>query len=98
MKHGVLEWGQLHNRSEKCPVKKTTELNEKRRAVHQAIQELTKVDPLKRPPTQRELARELGISQARVYQHLVALKELGLVNWTPGEGRSLRILKPLPKS
>jgi len=44
------------------------------------------------PPTVAEIARELKISTNGAHDHLLAMKRVGAVDWTPRKARTLRIL------
>lgn len=49
------------------------------------------------PPTIREIAAEFDIrSPNGVMCHLRSLRKLGLLDWTPGAARSLRVPRGLP--
>lgn len=43
------------------------------------------------PPTQKELANGLACTQPGVRAVLIALRDLGLVAWTPRGARTLRV-------
>jgi len=42
----------------------------------------------------RELADLVGLSWTPTVYHLVALRDLGYVEWSPGRGRTIRVLVP----
>lgn len=45
------------------------------------------------PPTQDEIAVELGICQRRVWVVLHRLKERGVVDWIPRRPRTIHVVK-----
>ena len=47
------------------------------------------------PPTQREIAREIGVSLARVAQVMARLVEAGMVKRAAGSARAYLINEPL---
>jgi len=71
-------------------------ITEKRRAIYDAIIELTKADAYRRPPTQGAIAERVGLSQKRTHDHLLVMRVLGFIAWDYGEPRSLHIVKALP--
>jgi len=44
-----------------------------------------------KPPTVRDLAEETGVGVATMHSYLQKLAKEGLVEWTPGRHRSLRL-------
>lgn len=58
-------------------------------AVLDAIRELTA--KVGYPPTSRELAKEVGLSETRIRQHLETLKQRGVVLHAVSIARSIRL-------
>jgi repressor LexA len=84
----------------------SVDLPPRQKEVLRLIQELT--DQRGFPPTLADLAKAMGLrNRMTVHQHVVALKNKGMVQWEPGLNRSLRVIaddengevvSPLPRS
>lgn len=69
----------------------SVELPPRQKEVLRLIQELTTERGF--PPTLADLAKAMGLrNRMTVHQHVVALKNKGMVQWEPGLNRSLRVI------
>lgn len=69
----------------------SVDLPPRQKEVLRLIQELT--DQRGFPPTLADLAKAMGLrNRMTVHQHVVALKNKGMVQWEPGLNRSLRVI------
>lgn len=69
----------------------SVELPPRQKEVLRLIQELTNERGF--PPTLADLAKAMGLrNRMTVHQHVVALKNKGMVSWEPGLNRSLRVI------
>ena len=48
----------------------------------------------RRPPAQTDMQRYFKVSPPTVHQMVLKLEQLGLIERTPGQARSLRVLLP----
>lgn len=69
----------------------SVDLPPRQKEVLRLIQELTDLRGF--PPTLADLAKAMGLrNRMTVHQHVVALKNKGMVQWEPGLNRSLRVI------
>lgn len=67
-----------------------TELTQRQQALLRAIEEWTA--ELGFPPTHREVRERAGVNSAKMArQEMEFLRDLGLVTWRDGEGRSIAL-------